>query len=83
MNNKISAKNINLFYGEKQALFDINLDFKERTVTALMEWVNSHTSSTNHRGSKRVNKNNQTKKYKRGINRKTRNRGRRTTYGRR
>jgi hypothetical protein len=56
---------------------------KERTVTALMEWVNSHTSSTNHRGSKRVNKNNQTKKYKRGINRKTRNRGRRTTYGRR
>ena len=36
MNNKISAKNINLFYGEKQALFDINLDFKERTVTALI-----------------------------------------------
>ena len=36
MNNKISAKNINLFYGEKQALFDINLDFKERSVTALI-----------------------------------------------
>jgi len=36
MNNKISSKNINLFYGEKQALFDINLDFKERSVTALI-----------------------------------------------
>jgi len=36
MNNKISAKNINLFYGEKQALFNIDLDFKERSVTALI-----------------------------------------------
>lgn len=36
MNYKISAKNINLFYGEKQALFDINLDFKEKTVTSLI-----------------------------------------------
>lgn len=36
MSNKISAKNINLFYGQKQALFDINLDFKEYGVTALI-----------------------------------------------
>lgn len=36
MNSKISAKNVNLFYGQKQALFDINLDFKEREVTALI-----------------------------------------------
>lgn len=36
MVNKISAKNVNLFYGQKQALFDINLDFKERAVTALI-----------------------------------------------
>jgi phosphate transport system ATP-binding protein len=36
MISKISAKNINLFYGSKQALFDINLNFKENTVTALI-----------------------------------------------
>jgi phosphate transport system ATP-binding protein len=36
MNSKISAKNVNLFYGQKQALFGINLDFKEREVTALI-----------------------------------------------
>jgi phosphate transport system ATP-binding protein len=35
-NNKISARNINLFYGEKQALFDINLDFTKNSVTALI-----------------------------------------------
>jgi phosphate transport system ATP-binding protein len=34
--NKISARNINLSYGHKQALFDINLDFKENSVTALI-----------------------------------------------
>jgi phosphate transport system ATP-binding protein len=33
---KISAKNVNLFYGQKQALFDINLDFAEHSVTALI-----------------------------------------------
>lgn len=33
---KISAKAINLFYGSKQALFDINLDFKKNTVTSLI-----------------------------------------------
>ena len=36
MSNKISAKNINLFYGAKQALFDINLDFMEHGVTSLI-----------------------------------------------
>ncbi len=35
-NHKISAKNINLFYGQKQALFDINLDFTKNSVTALI-----------------------------------------------
>jgi phosphate transport system ATP-binding protein len=34
--NKISAKNINLFYGQKQALFDVNLKFEENSVTALI-----------------------------------------------
>lgn len=33
---KVSAKNVNLFYGAKQALFDINLDFKLNQVTALI-----------------------------------------------
>lgn len=33
---KISAKNVNLFYGAKQALFDINLDFAKNSVTALI-----------------------------------------------
>lgn len=33
---KIQAKNINLFYGSKQALFDVNLDFKSNSVTALI-----------------------------------------------
>ena len=36
ISSKISAQNINLFYGQKQALFDINLDFEERGVTALI-----------------------------------------------
>ncbi len=33
---KIAARDVNLFYGEKQALFDINLDIEENTVTALI-----------------------------------------------
>ncbi len=36
MDNKIVAKNINLFYGQKQALFDVNLNFKKNSVTALI-----------------------------------------------
>jgi len=36
MDYKITAKNIDLFYGQKQALFDINLDFKKNSVTALI-----------------------------------------------
>jgi phosphate transport system ATP-binding protein len=36
MTTKISARNINLFYGQKQALFDINLAFQEHSVTALI-----------------------------------------------
>lgn len=35
-NNKISAKDVNLFYGQKQALFNVNLDFEEGGVTALI-----------------------------------------------
>ena len=33
---KISARNVNLWYGEKQALFDVSLDIAEREVTALI-----------------------------------------------
>ncbi len=36
MENKISARNVELFYGAKQALFDVNLDFKKNSVTALI-----------------------------------------------
>ncbi len=36
MSKKVTAKNINLFYGNKQALFDINLDFKANSVAALI-----------------------------------------------
>lgn len=36
MDYKITAKNINLFYGSKQALFDVNLNFKKNSVTALI-----------------------------------------------
>ena len=33
---KIKAKNLNVFYGKKQALFDINLDINQKEVTALI-----------------------------------------------
>jgi phosphate transport system ATP-binding protein len=33
---KISARNVNLWYGDKQALFDVSLDIAEREVTALI-----------------------------------------------
>jgi phosphate transport system ATP-binding protein len=33
---KISARDLNVFYGEKQALFDVNLDVLRNTVTALI-----------------------------------------------
>ena len=39
MNNrvtKISARNLNVFYGEKQALFDVNLDLPQHQVTSLI-----------------------------------------------
>lgn len=35
-NLKIRARDINVFYGEKQALLDVNLDIKDRGVTALI-----------------------------------------------
>ncbi len=35
-NTKISAQNVDLFYGAKQALFDINLNFKQNSTTALI-----------------------------------------------
>jgi phosphate transport system ATP-binding protein len=35
-NIKISAQNVDLFYGKKQALFDINLGFKPNSTTALI-----------------------------------------------
>lgn len=36
MQNKITASNISLYYGQKQALFDVNINFKEKSVTALI-----------------------------------------------
>jgi len=36
MDYKITAKNINLFYGQKQALFDVSLNFQKNSVTALI-----------------------------------------------
>jgi phosphate transport system ATP-binding protein len=33
---KIRARNVNGFYGAKQALFDVSLDMPERSVTALI-----------------------------------------------
>ena len=33
---KISAKHLNVFYGQKQALFDVSLDINQNEVTALI-----------------------------------------------
>jgi phosphate transport system ATP-binding protein len=33
---KVSAKDVNVFYGEKQALFDVSLDVADNSVTALI-----------------------------------------------
>src|ERR1700677_600124 len=33
---KISARNVNVFYGPKQALFNINIDIRANSVTALI-----------------------------------------------
>jgi phosphate transport system ATP-binding protein len=33
---KVRAKNVSVFYGEKQALFDVSLDMPEKAVTALI-----------------------------------------------
>src|SRR5689334_7986031 len=33
---KIRARDVNVFYGEKQALFDVALDVPEKAVTALI-----------------------------------------------
>jgi len=33
---KISARNVNVFYGSKQALFDVSIDIREKEVTALI-----------------------------------------------
>lgn len=34
--NKMSTRNLDVYYGDKQALFDINVDIPERSVTALI-----------------------------------------------
>ena len=36
MENKITASNVNLHYGQKQALFNVNINFKEKTETSLI-----------------------------------------------
>lgn len=33
---KVRAQNVNVFYGEKQALFDVNLDIPDRSVTSFI-----------------------------------------------
>ena len=33
---KIAARDVSVFYGDKQALFDVNLDIPDKTVTALI-----------------------------------------------
>ncbi len=33
---KVTARDVNVFYGEKQALFDVNLDINDRAVTAFI-----------------------------------------------
>ena len=33
---KVSARTVSVFYGEKQALFDVSLEMPERSVTALI-----------------------------------------------
>ncbi|MEM1140858.1 MAG: phosphate ABC transporter ATP-binding protein PstB [Pseudomonadota bacterium] len=33
---KFHTKNVNMFYGDKQALFDVSLDIEDKTVTALI-----------------------------------------------
>ena len=33
---KIKSKNLNVYYGDKQALFDVNLELNEKEVTALI-----------------------------------------------
>ena len=33
---KIKSKNLNVYYGNKQALFDVNLELNEKEVTALI-----------------------------------------------
>ena len=36
MNTKIEAKNLNLFYGEKHALKDVNLNIEKNKITAFI-----------------------------------------------
>ncbi len=33
---KITTRDVNVFYGQKQALFDVALDIRDRSVTALI-----------------------------------------------
>ena len=36
MNQKITSKGVSVFYGDKQALFDIDLNIAEKQVTAMI-----------------------------------------------
>ena len=45
MENKIEARHLNLYYGQKHALKDVSLDIKENKITALLALqgvVNQH-----------------------------------------
>ena len=43
---KIKSNNLNVFYGDKQALFDVNLDLNEKEVTALINYISEETLIT-------------------------------------
>ena len=45
MENKIEARHLNLYYGQKHALKDVNLDIKEnKTITTKTRAITNETS---------------------------------------
>ena len=41
---KIKSKNLNVYYGDKQALFDVNLELNEKEVTVNQDGKEHHNS---------------------------------------
>ena len=44
MENKITASNVNLYYGQKQALFGVNINFKENRLRKYSGFITSKTN---------------------------------------